>query len=154
MSGDNWQDDPAMQRAAWEGLARNPTIPLNDRLALALQVVDSLNTERDLDENHAGLTVDGDSVCHTFNVHSTHVTIHRSDDGKHHITIRGAGPGWPAELTATLSPYLIAKTVMSTLEDGSGHKFELHLTGQIVPAPDGNNWTMRVLPTDEIPTVQ
>jgi len=63
MADDNWQDGPAVQRAAWEGLARNPTVPLNDRLALALQVIDSLNTERDLHEGpvsllSAGLTVD------------------------------------------------------------------------------------------------
>lgn len=40
---DNWQDDPRLQRAAWEGLASNPVWPLADRFQLAQQTIDSLH---------------------------------------------------------------------------------------------------------------
>jgi hypothetical protein len=35
--------DRMMELAAFEGLARNPAVPIADRLAMALQVIDGLN---------------------------------------------------------------------------------------------------------------
>lgn len=39
--------DREMELAALEGLARNPVIPMADRLAMALQVIDGLNARAD-----------------------------------------------------------------------------------------------------------
>lgn len=40
--------DQEMELAAFEGLARNPSVPIKDRLAMALQVIDGLNERIDV----------------------------------------------------------------------------------------------------------
>lgn len=40
----NWQDDPAMKRAAFIGMIGNEALPAGDRIAMAQQVIGELET--------------------------------------------------------------------------------------------------------------
>ena len=42
MSENDWQDDPDIQRAAWEGIVGNTALPTADRLAAAQKVIAGL----------------------------------------------------------------------------------------------------------------
>lgn len=86
-----------------------------------------------------------EATCFVFNVRSKKTEIRRAEDGTHHVTIVGVdGEDYGVELTCQLTPFLLAETVISYVDDLPDLKFELTLTGRIQPA-DGKNWSTRVV---------